>query len=218
MKKAAVILSGSGVYDGAEIQESVITLLALDRAGVNVEIFAPNIDQYHVINHINGKEMNEKRNVLVEAARIARGEIKDIKDVDVKNFDMIVFPGGFGVAKNFCDLALKGKDCVVEPVIEEFVIQALSEKIPLGFICIAPALLAKIASKIGLKLEVTIGSDVETAQIIESFGSTHIQCPVNDIAIDKKNKIITVPAYMEGEGIAEVAEGIEKLIFKLMDF
>lgn len=218
MKKAAVILSGSGVYDGAEIQESVVTLLALDRAGVNVEIFAPNIDQYHVINHINGKEMNEKRNVLIEAARIARGEIKDIKGVDVKNFDMIVFPGGFGVAKNFCDLAFKGKDCVVEPIIEEFVIQALSEKIPLGFICIAPALLAKIASKIGLKLEVTIGSDIETAQIIESFGSTHIQCPVNDIAIDKKNKIITVPAYMEGKGIAEVAEGIEKLISELMNF
>ncbi len=218
MKKAAVILSGSGVYDGAEIQESVVTLLALDRAGVNVEIFAPNIDQYHVINHINGKEMNEKRNVLIEAARIARGEIKDIKGVDVKNFDMIVFPGGFGVAKNFCDLAFNGKDCVVEPVVEEFVIQALSEKIPLGFICIAPALLAKIASKIGLKLEVTIGSDIETAQIIESFGSTHIQCPANDIAIDKKNKIITVPAYMEGKGIAEVAEGIEKLISELMNF
>jgi len=217
MKKAAVILSGSGVYDGAEIHESVITLLALDRKGIEVDIFAPDIEQYHVINHINGNEMQEKRNVLVESARIARGEIKALNDADVRDYDMVVFPGGFGVAKNFCDLAFKGKDCVVEPSVEAFIISALSEKKPLGFICIAPALLAKVASKIGLKLDVTIGTDKDTAAVIETFGSTHIACPVDDIAYDEKNKIGTAPAYMLGKRIGEVADGIEKLISKLVE-
>jgi len=217
MKKAAVILSGSGVFDGAEIQESVITLLALDRAGVDVEMFAPDINQYHVINHLTGKETGETRNVLIESARIARGNIKDILEADVSKFDMIVFPGGFGVAKNFCNLAFKGKDCVVEPIIEEFIIKAISEKKPLGFICIAPALLAKVASKIGLKLSITIGDDEDTAKIIEEFGSVHITCPVTDIAYDEKNRIVTAPAYMLGKNISEVAQGIEKLVSKLME-
>ncbi len=217
MKKAAVILSGSGVFDGAEIQESVITLLALDRANVNVDIFAPDIDQHHVINHLTGNEMDEKRNVLIEAARIARGEIKDLQIANVNDYDMVIFPGGFGVAKNFCDLAFKGKDCEVNPIIEEFIIKAISEKKPLGFMCIAPALLAKVASKIGLKLSLTIGTDPGTAEVIESFGSIHIECQANEIAYDEKNKIVTAPAYMVGKRIHEVADGIEKLISKILE-
>ncbi len=217
MKKAAVVLAGSGVYDGAEIHESVITLLALDRAGVEVKMFAPDIEQYHVVNHISGEEMDEKRNVLIESARIARGKIEDIRNADMSEFDMVIFPGGFGVAKNFCNLAFKGKDCEVNPEIEAFIVKAISDKKALGFICIAPALLAKVASKVGVKLSVTIGSDAGTAEVIQSFGSDHVNCPVDEIAIDEKNKIVTVPAYMLGTGIGEVADGIEKLVTKVIE-
>ena len=217
MKKVAVVLSGAGVFDGAEIHESVITLLALDRQGAEVQIFAPNIPQMHVINHFAQQPSDENRNVLVESARIARGAIKDLAVADAENFDAVIFPGGFGVAKNLCDFAVKGTDCSVNAVVENFVAEALKARKVLGFICIAPALLAKVAGNIDLHPDLTIGTDKVTAAAIEKLGAHHVSCPVNDFVVDEKNRIVTTPAYMLGQRISEVAEGIEKLVTKVLE-
>lgn len=216
MPKVAVILSGCGVYDGAEIHESVITLLALDRCGAEVSIFAPNISQYHVINHLSGQEMNENRNVLVESARIARGSIKDLADANINEFEAVIFPGGFGVAKNLCDFAFKGVDCRVDPTVEKFIAEALKLKKVLGFVCIAPALLAKVAGSLDLHPNLTIGTDEETSKAVEYMGAHHVSCMVKEFVVDETNKIVTTPAYMLGKSIGEVAEGIEKLVDKVI--
>ena len=217
MKKTAVVLSGAGVFDGAEIHESVLTLLALDRQGAEIHIFAPNIPQMHVIDHFAQQPTDESRNVLVESARIARGEIKDLAEADAKNFDAVIFPGGFGVAKNLCDFAVKGTGCTVNPAVEKFVTDALKAGKVMGFICIAPALMAKVAGGIDLHPDLTIGTDKDTAAAVEKFGAHHVSCPVNDIVVDEKNKIVTTPAYMLGQRISEVAEGIEKLVIKVLE-
>jgi enhancing lycopene biosynthesis protein 2 len=217
MKKVAVVLSGAGVFDGAEIHESVITLLALDRQGAEIHIFAPNIPQMHVINHFAQQPTDESRNVLVESARIARGEIKDLAEANAKNFDAVIFPGGFGAAKNLCDFAVKGTDCTVNPVVEKFVADALKAGKAMGFICIAPALMAKVAGNIDLHPDLTIGTDKDTAAAVEKLGAYHVSCPVSDIVVDEKNKIVTTPAYMLGQRISEVAEGIEKLVTKVLE-
>lgn len=217
MKKVAVVLSGCGVFDGAEIHESVITLLALSRGGADVKSYAPNIPQMHVMDHLKGQPTDEKRNVLVESARIARGEIKDLAEADIKDFDAVIFPGGFGAAKNLCDFAVKGIVCSVNPVVEKFVTDGLKAGKVMGFICIAPALLAKIAGKSGIHPDVTIGTDKGTAEAVEKMGARHVACQVNEIAVDETNKIVTTPAYMLGQNIGEVAEGIEKLVAKVLE-
>lgn len=217
MKKVAVVLSGAGVFDGAEIHESVITLLALDRRGAEVHIFAPDIPQMHVINHYTQQPTDETRNVLVESARIARGNIKDLAEADAGNYDAVIFPGGFGAAKNLCDFAVKGPDCSVNPAVEKFIADALKAKKVMGFICIAPALLAKVAAGIDLHPDLTIGTDKDTAAAVEKTGAHHISCPVSDFVVDEKNKIVTTPAYMLGQRISEVAEGIEKLVAKVIE-
>ncbi len=216
MKRIAVVLSGSGVYDGAEIQESVITLLALDRRGADVKIFAPDIPQYHVINHLNGETMAESRNVLVESARIARGNVTDLKIARAADFDAVIFPGGFGAAKNLCTFAMDGPDCSVNSDVERFIREALELKKALGFVCIAPALLAKVASGLNLHPELTIGDDADTASAIEALGGIHMACPAKDFVIDRKNRIVSTPAYMTGQSIREVAEGIEKLVDEVL--
>lgn len=113
-KKVAMILSGCGVYDGSEIHETVLTLLRLSQQGAQVQCFAPDKPQMHVLNHLNGEEMNEQRNVLVESARITRGEVKDVRELKASDFDALILPGGFGVAKNLSDFAVKGSDCTVD--------------------------------------------------------------------------------------------------------
>lgn len=217
MKKVAVVLSGCGVYDGAEIHESVITLLALDQRNADVKIFAPNVDQMHVVNHLNGQEMAEKRNVLTESARIARGAITDLQEAHAADFDAVIFPGGFGVAKNLCDFAVKGAHCEVEPSVERFVTNALTLKKALGFVCIAPALLAKIAGNLDIHPILTIGTEEETAEAIHQMGGYHISCPVKEFIVDEKNKIVTTPAYMLGQRISDVFEGIDKLVEKVLE-
>lgn len=216
MKTIGVILAGSGVYDGAEIHEAVLTILALDKRDVNVIIMAPNVNQYHVINHINGSEMQETRNVLIEAARIARGEIKDIKDVDSSTLDAVILPGGFGVAKNLCDFAFKGENCSVEPTVLSFLTGIIKDKKPLAAVCIAPVLIAKIYENLGKKVELTIGTDTETADKVEKMGNTHISCQVKEFHIDKENRVVSTPAYMLGQRISEVAEGIDKTVEALI--
>ena len=213
-KKFAVVLSGSGVYDGAEIHEAVLTLLFLDRAGASVQCMAPDMDQFHVINHLTQQESDEKRNVLVESARIARGDIRDVGSVSAEEIDALIIPGGFGAAKNLSDFAIKGPDAQVHPQVNRLLAEMAGQGKPIGAICIAPATLTRALSE--RSPSVTIGNDVGTAAGIETMGGTHCDCPVDDICVDEKNRIVTTPAYMLGPGIKDVAAGIEKLVDKII--
>lgn len=217
MTKVGVLLSGCGVNDGAEIQESVITMLALDRAGVEMVLMAPNIDQMHVINHYTGQEMNEFRNVLVESSRIARGNIKDIVEVSGNDIDALILPGGFGVTKNLCDYAMAGPECSINPDVYRLLTEVHLLRKPIGAICIAPAMMAKILSEQDESAEMTIGSDKTTASDIKAMGSTHVLCSVTEMVVDEEKKMVSTPAYMEAKSIKEAAEGIEKLVSKVLE-
>lgn len=210
MKKIGVLFSGCGVYDGVEIQEAVITLLALDRNGARAVCMAPDIEQYHVVNHLNENVSDEKRNVLVESARVVRGNIKDIKTVNAADLDGLILPGGFGAAKNLTNFAFKGKDADINPDVARIVREMAEAGKPIGAICIAPAILTRILED--KNPEVTIGNDLGTIETIQDIGGIHHVCSVDQIHIDKVNNIITTPAYMLGPGIKEVAAGIEKLV------
>jgi enhancing lycopene biosynthesis protein 2 len=215
-KKVGVVLSGCGVYDGAEVHEAVLTLLTLDKTKAQIICMAPDIAQLHVINHLKGEESaGESRNVLVEAARIARGDIKDIKSISSDDIDALIFPGGFGAAKNLCDFAVKGKDCTVNPEVERLIKEMHAAKKPMGFVCIAPVLAAKVLGEYGPTL--TIGSDEGTAAAIEDMGGMHVVRAVNEIAVCEANKIVSTPAYMLGPGISDVAPGIELLVLKVLE-
>ncbi len=217
MPKVGVVLSGCGVYDGTEIHESVITLLALNRAGAEVQCMAPDMDQLHVINHLTGEEVTgETRNVLVEAARIARGDIVDIATVKSGDLDALIFPGGFGAAKNLCDFAVKGIDCSVNPEVLRLTKEMVSAKKPVGVVCIAPALMAKVMGDADVNVNLTIGTDEETASALEGMGATHVSCPVQEFVVDRENKIVSTPAYMLANQISEAAEGIEKLVQEVL--
>ena len=214
-KKIGVVLSGCGVYDGAEIHESVITLLALDRHGAEVVMMAPDIAQMHVVNHLTGDvDEGQERNVLVESARIARGEIRDIATVSADEIDGLILPGGFGAAKNLCDFAVKGSDCTVNPATAKLVRDVHAQGKPVAAVCIAPALLAQVLGDEGPEL--TIGNDEGTAGAIESMGAKHISCAVDRFVVDHDKKVITSPAYMLGQRISEVAEGIERTVAELV--
>jgi len=213
-KKIGVLLSGCGVYDGAEIHEAVLTLLFLDRAGVQVVCMAPDMDQLHVIDHLTQQEMDEKRNVLVESARIARGEIKDVATIKADDIDALIIPGGFGAAKNLSDFAVNGPDANVHPELQRLLMEMAERSKPIGAICIAPATLVRALD--GRSPQVTIGNDVGTATAIGSMGGVHIDCSVTDICEDDKNRLVTTPAYMLGPNIKDVAVGIEKLVTKIV--
>ncbi|PQP04667.1 MULTISPECIES: isoprenoid biosynthesis glyoxalase ElbB [Pseudomonas] len=213
-KKIAVILSGCGVYDGAEIHESVITLLRLDQRGAQVQCFAPNIAQLHVINHLTGEEMPESRNVLVESARIARGNIKDIREASVEDFDALIVPGGFGSAKNLSNFAIEGAGCSVQPDVLALTEAFAEAGKPVGLICISPALAAKIY---GPGVTCTIGNDADTAAAMNKMGATHAECAVTDIIEDKARKLVTTPAYMLAQSISEAASGINKLVDRVLE-
>jgi len=215
MAKVGVLLSGCGVFDGAEIHEAVLTLLALDRAGAEIVCMAPNVDQAHVINHLTQEVTAEKRNVLVESARIARGEIKDLKDVQAGDLDALIMPGGFGAAKNLSDFAFKGPQATVHPEVKRLLTDLAAAGKPIGAICIAPATLTKALAD--RKPEVTIGTDAGTASAIEAMGGRHKSCSVDMIHLDAGNKLVSTPAYMLGPGIKEVAQGIEKLVAKVVE-
>lgn len=213
-KKVAVILSGCGVYDGAEVYESVITLLRLDQRGAQVQCFAPNIAQHHVINHLSGEEMPESRNVLVEAARIARGQIKDVREARAEDFDALILPGGFGAAKNLSDFASKGAHCSVQPDVLALAKAFAAAQKPVGLICIAPALAAKIY---GLGVTCTIGNDADTAAALSEMGAQHAECTVGEIIEDTQHKLVSTPAYMLAQSISEAASGINKLVDRVLE-
>ncbi|CDH24663.1 isoprenoid biosynthesis glyoxalase ElbB [Xenorhabdus bovienii] len=214
MKCVAVILSGCGVYDGSEIHESVLTMLSLSRLGAKVSFFSPDEVQHHVINHLNGEEGKETRHIMQESARITRGNIQPLSQVDINTLDALIIPGGFGVAKNLCNFAFKGSECEINKDLLSIVRSMHQQGKPMGFMCIAPVMVAKI---LGRPIKVTIGNDPETATQIEAMGGIHIECPVDDIVIDFKNKIVTTPAYILAESLSQAEQGIDKLVRKILE-
>lgn len=213
--KIAIILSGNGVYDGAEIHESTMTMLAVVKQGGEYQIFAPDISQHHVINHITGEEMNEKRNVMVEAARIARGNIKPLSELDMKAYDAVIFPGGFGAAKNLSSFAFDGPDCNVQPDVERVINDAVASGKPIGALCISPAVVAKVLEGVN----VTIGQDKGTAEAIQKMGGNHENTNHGEVTVDKDFKVATTPCYMLDATILDIAEGAEnvtKAVFKMI--
>ncbi len=210
MYKIGVLLSGCGVMDGSEIHEAIITLLALDREGIEYICIAPNKDQTQVINHLTNKPENEKRNMLIESARIARGNIKDLSQVKASDLDAVILPGGFGAACNLSNFAQAGENAQVLPEVEKFLKEVHSLNKPIGAICIAPNVLAKIFGD--KNVELTIGTDQGTAKKLESWGAKHINKNAEEIVLDNKNLIVTTPAYMLAKGPKELEIGITKLV------
>jgi len=218
MKKVAVLLSGCGVNDGAEIHESVVTLLAIKRAGADYFCFAPDKPQYHVVDHVKGEPVEgETRNVLSESARIARGEIKPLTDYDPADFDALIIPGGFGAAKNLCTFAFDGPNCKVDSSVKDAVLNTNAAGKPVGALCIAPVILAKAFEGSGKSITVTIGEAADVAGAIESMGARHQKRRVDQACVDVENKIVTAPAYMLANDIAEAASGIEELVKKIIE-
>lgn len=213
-KKVAMILSGCGVYDGAEIHETVLTLLRLSQQGAQVQCFAPDKLQMHVINHLTGEEMPEQRNVLVESGRITRGQSRDVRELKAADFDALIMPGGFGVAKNLSDFAVKGADCTVDADVLAAIGEFRDAGKPIGLMCIAPALSARI---FGEGVTCTIGNDEGTAAALEAMGAKHQVCTVDNIVFDSGNCLVTTPAYMVAKSISEAATGINALVDKVLE-
>ena len=213
MKKFAIVIAGSGVFDGAEIHEAVMTMLAVKKAGDDYQMFAPDAMQHHVINHLTGEEMPENRNVLVESARIARGNIKPLAEYDAKQYDALIFPGGFGVAKNLCTFAFDGPDCKVNPDVEKAVLTTHALKKPIGALCIAPALISRLLGDV----EVTIGEDTRTAEAITKMGSKHIKTTHGEVVFDKKNNVFTTPCYMLNASIADIELGARNIVNAMLE-
>ncbi|MFW6257234.1 MAG: isoprenoid biosynthesis glyoxalase ElbB [Prolixibacteraceae bacterium] len=213
MKKIAVVLSGSGVYDGAEIHEATLTMLAIARQGAEYQCFAPDINQAHVINHLTGEEMAGIRNVLVESARIARGNVKALSDFKAADYDAIVFPGGFGAAKNLCTFAFDGTDRTVIPEVEAAIRGMVSAEKPIGALCISPVLITKVLGDV----KVTIGQDEGTLRSIEEMGGTHEITNHGEVVIDEKYKLITTPCYMLDASIDQIATGAENVVKKVLE-
>ncbi|HUU83662.1 MAG TPA: isoprenoid biosynthesis glyoxalase ElbB [Phycisphaerae bacterium] len=217
MARVAVCLSGCGFLDGSEIHEAVFTLLALDRARAEIVCCAPDKPQADVIDHRTQKPVPDKRrNVLTESARIARGEIKPLSAVRAGDIDALIFPGGFGAAKNLCTFARNGPDCTVDPQVESLVKDMVAAGKPIGAICIAPAMLARIVGKQKIKARLTVGSDPQTAAAINRMGATHCECPTSEMVADAEHKLVSTPAYMTGKGPADVCAGIEKLVAEVL--
>jgi enhancing lycopene biosynthesis protein 2 len=213
MKKIAVVLSGCGVYDGAEIHEAVLTMFAIASNGAVYEVFAPDIDQHHVVNHLTGTEMDETRNVLIESARIARGKIKALSEFSAKEFDAIIFPGGFGAAKNLSTFALDGSNCQVDSDVESAIKEMISLGKPVGALCISPVILAKILGDV----ELTIGDDAGTIQAIEEMGATHKATTHGEVVVDQQHKIVTTPCYMLDARITQIEEGARNVVKTILE-
>ncbi|HEY3296040.1 MAG TPA: isoprenoid biosynthesis glyoxalase ElbB [bacterium] len=216
MKTVGVVLAGCGFLDGAEVHESVLTLLALDRAGISYQCLAPDIPQYHVVNHVTDGAMNETRNVLVESARIARGNIKPLDGSWVEKLDAVIFPGGFGAAKNYCDWAVKGDECTIDPAIESFLWKVIAAKKPVGLLCISPLVFARAFKGKELSVKLTVGAPSPASASVEKFGAKHVMCPVTEVVVDRENRIVSTPAYMYDARIADVAQGIDKLVSEVI--
>ncbi len=215
-KKIGVLLSGCGVMDGSEIHEATLTLYFLDKQDAEIVCMAPNKNQFDVVDHVASSPTAEKRNVLMEAARIARGKILDIKIVKADDIDAVIIPGGFGAAKNLCTFAKDGPNCKVDPDVARLLKDLHNKKKPIGALCIAPAVIAGLFGP-ELAPEITIGSDPGTAASLEKMGAKHQNAKVNEIVVDSRNRIVTTPCYMLAQSIKEVGDGAEKLVAKIME-
>lgn len=214
MTKVAVVLAGCGVYDGAEINEAVLTLLCLEQQGASYQCFAPDMEQMHVINHLTGEPaVGESRNVLVEAARIARGNIKNLKDIVVDDYAALLVPGGFGAAKNLSDFAVAGAQMTVQPDFLKAARAFHAAGKPIGLICIAPVMAAAIC---GEGARCTIGNDADTAAAITAMGGEHLACPVSEARVDKERKLVTTPAYMLAGKVSEAYSGISACVKEVL--
>ena len=218
MVKVGVCLSGCGVYDGAEIHESVITLLELAKAGVEAVCFAPDVPQMHVVDHMTGEvSAGQTRNVLQESARIARGKVLAASKVNGADFDALIFPGGFGAAKNLSTFATQGADCSVDPDVSRILQEARAASRPIGLLCIAPALGAAVLGRNGETVELTIGTDAGTAGALTAMGAQHVERAVDEIHVDLASKVVSTPCYMLAQNIAEAATGVEALVAKVLE-
>ncbi|MDE2293526.1 MAG: isoprenoid biosynthesis glyoxalase ElbB [Elusimicrobia bacterium] len=212
--RVGVVLSGCGYLDGAEIHESVLTMLALDKAGCELVLTAPDRPQADVVDHLTGKPQKEVRNVLVESARIARGKVKDVREVKAADVDAVVLPGGFGAAKNVCDFALKGEACTVDAGVEKLLREVHAQGKPIGALCIAPAVLARLFGK--ERPQLTIGTDAGTAAALEKWGARHEPCRIGGVVVDDAARLVTTPAYMLAPTLKELAADAEKLVTELL--
>jgi enhancing lycopene biosynthesis protein 2 len=225
MKKIGIILSGCGVYDGSEIQEVVLTMLEISNEGATYQCYAPDIQQHHVINHITGEEMNEKRNVLIESARIARGEIKALNDFKVAEIDGLVIPGGFGVAKNLTKWAFSGPDGEINSEVKRAIVECVRAKKPVVGLCMGPTVIAKAIEEEKLNSRLTVGTTKEKSPYdiagvsagMEKTGAVAEMRTIREISIDMNNKIITAPCYMMDATIAEVHNNIRQAINALFN-
>lgn len=213
MKKFAVILSGCGVYDGSEIHEATLTLLAIHNNECTYQCYAPDIEQHHVINHITGEEMPEKRNVLIESARISRGDIKPLSEFKVEDCDALILPGGFGAAKNLSTYAFDGVNSKVLPELKEVLINMHEAKKPIGAMCISPVIIANVLKNTTL----TIGNDEAVAKNIELMGSTHLKTSYGEVMADKLNMVYTTPCYMLDSNLVDIYEGANNLIESIIE-
>lgn len=211
--KFAVVLAGSGVFDGTEIHEATFTLYAIIKNKGEYQVFAPNVNQHHVVNHISGKEMAETRNVLIESARIARGNIKDLAEFNAADYDAIIFPGGFGVAKNLCNFAFKGAEMEVIPQIEAAINDMVKAEKPIGALCISPVVIAKVLNGVNI----TIGQDKETAEAVEAIGAKHKLTNHGEIVIDAKYKVVTTPCYMLDANVVDIHDGACNVVKAIME-
>lgn len=212
MKKFAIILAGCGVFDGAEIHEATLSMLAIMEQGASYQCFAPDINQHHVINHLSGETMNESRNVLTESARIARGNVKNLKDFSAADYDVLLMPGGFGVAKNLCNYAFKGAECSVNPEVAKAVSAMHEAGKPIGALCISPVVVSKVLGNV----ELTLGQDQADIDHVEKMGSKHIKTTHGEVVIDKKNKVFTTPCYMLDANILQIYEGATNIVKEIL--
>jgi enhancing lycopene biosynthesis protein 2 len=215
-KKVGVVLSGCGVMDGSEIHEATLTLYFLDKQGAEVVCMAPNKEQADVVDHVAGKASGETRNVLIEAARIARGNIVDVKFVAAEDLDAIILPGGFGAAKNLCTFAVDSVQCQVDNDVARLLQEMNKKKKPIGALCIAPVLIARLFGS-ELSPELTIGTDTGTAAALEKMGARHVNANTDEIVVDVRNRIVTTPCYMTAQSIKDVGAGAEKLVAKILE-
>ncbi len=209
----AVILSGCGNRDGAEIHEATLTLWSIHRHGADYQCYAPDIRQHHVLNHLTGEEMPEQRNVLVESARIARGKIKDLALFDATAHDVLIIPGGFGAAKNLSTFAFDGPQCTIDESVAKAVQAMYKAKKPIGALCIAPVILARLLPQISL----TIGQDQDTATAIGAMGARHQVTTHGEIAVDSGNRIVTTPCYMLDARVDQIGDGVDRLVAALLE-
>jgi len=212
-KRFAVILSGCGNKDGAEIHESVMTLWAIHKHGAEYQCFAPDIPQHHVLNFITGQEMAESRNVLVESARIARGNIRNLKEYKAADYDGLIIPGGLGVAKNLSTFAFDGPECKVNEDVVRAVRETADQQKPIGALCIAPAIVAKILGNVTL----TIGQDTSTAAALTAMGAAHEKTTHGEITIDREHKVVSTPCYMLDARVDQIGAGAENLVMALLE-